>query len=514
MVPISANLRQDPVKKVVDRLLVNAAVNEATRIKTMVPLPEQEAKQLAEAVIQAGQEGIVLSLKDVLGQQGGNLVALLEVVSPKTFEKKAEAKKFLFGTMKKKGRWKQLGNSELTFATRRKISGMETLPFASPEFLDLYGLKSKKFKYSAETFLFGAVEKLSENDNDDSENDDEKNAAKANEAKIRRIFKIIEKSQPRAAKKENIVNKEFTTQKIREKLQPLFDFNDKFEHGADSLEIFKQVSKLLPEYEAALEGTKANLLKEVVDGNLPWRKAVKRAEKFAELLSPQDRAITDFFREAIFKKMSSQIGDLGKVLKEAKSEIVPAVPKKREQSNSKRAQKSQTKYQEALKKNTPKIFNTALNRFGDVDEYVKKFAKYGGAAAKHLGRISLAYDIVEIVTASSVKQAVTKAIETGLNLAGTVAGAKIGAAFGSVAGPVGIFIGGMIGGLLGSFLGEAFAKDIVELATKFAISVTEEVDDFVKSLSVDVDENGFSLPSLVESLLIQAGAIQGNSGRK
>ena len=44
--------------------------------------------------------------------------------------------------------------------------------------------------------------------------------------------------------------------------------------------------------------------------------------------------------------------------------------------------------------------------------------------------------------------------------------------------------------------------------------MTKKVDDFVASLSVDVDENGFSLPNFVESLLSEAGAIQFNSGRK
>lgn len=336
-----------------------------------------------------------------------------------------------------------------------------------------------------EVFLFGAVEKLSENDDDDSEDEVEKAAAKLNEVKIRRIFRIIGKSQPRAAKKENIVDEADVDQKIRKWLQPLFDFNDKFEHGADSLEIFKQIEKLIPEYKTALEGTKSTLLRQVVDGNLPWRKAVKRAEKFAELLSPGDRGITNFFRNTIFKNISGQIDGLGKVLEEVKTETIGDFPKKgstKRNAGGKRAQSPQTKYQKALKQKTPKIFQNALSGFGDVDGYVKKFAKYGGAAAKHLGRISLAYDIVEIVTASSVKQAVTKTLETGLNLAGTVAGAKLGAVAFSFAGPVGIFVGGILGGLLGSFLGEAFAKDVVELGEKFLAAIVKVVQPFFDTL--------------------------------
>jgi len=141
MVQASVNLRQDPVKKVIDRLLVNAAVNEATRIKKSVPLPEQEANQLASAIIEAGQKGIVLRLTDILGQQGGNLVVLLEVITPKTPKPKNEAKKVFAELMKKQGRWKGLGNAALSFATKMKIPAMQNLPFATAGFLNIYDLK-------------------------------------------------------------------------------------------------------------------------------------------------------------------------------------------------------------------------------------------------------------------------------------------------------------------------------------------------------------------------------------
>jgi len=496
MAQAPVNSRQDPVKKTVDRLLLNAAIAEAKRIEKSVPLPAYEAKQLADAIIIAGTNGIILRLADVLGQRGGKLVALLEIVTHKSTQTKSVARKLFIGLMKKKGRWRQLGNTSLTFATKVKVSGMENLPFATPEFLKLYDLKSEKLKYSAEVFLFGAVEKLSENDDDDSENESEKATAKAHEAKIRRIFKIIGKSQPDAGRKENTIDPKDTWQKIREKLQPLFDFNDRFEHVVAGLEIFEQVDKLLPEYEAALEGVRSNLLKEVVDGNLPWRKAVKRAERFGELLGAKDKAITDFFRTAIFKNISGQIDDLGEVLRDTKKELVPSLSKKGEQPNSKRAQKSQTKYQNALKEKTKEIFQKSLSGFGDVDGYVKKFAKYGGEAAKHLGKISLAYDIIELVTAPTVKQTVVKTVEIGLSLAGTTAGAQLGAAIGAFGGPAGIFIGGLLGGLLGSFLGEAFAKDIVafgeELASSIASLIQPYIDSFVVSYLNDLKYKFYS----------------------
>ncbi len=165
----SIDLRKDPVKKTLDRLLSSAAIAEAKRIEKSVPLPDQEAQQLANAVVLASGQGVVVRLVDVLGQKGGYLVAQMEIVTPKMSGPKSKAKKYFTELMKTKGRWRSLGSTSLTFATKVKVPAMENLSFATPDFLGLYDLKSAKLKYSVEVFLFGAVEKLSVNDDDDSD---------------------------------------------------------------------------------------------------------------------------------------------------------------------------------------------------------------------------------------------------------------------------------------------------------------------------------------------------------
>lgn len=486
---------------------IRHSAREISRLKGKTPLFEREERALLAIVKLAGQQGILIELKDFSIASGRRIAAVIDAQAVKgAIASEAELSAGV-ATLFFKLRWNKLREKEF-FPPIISFGGSKPQP-PSNRFLKIFGLQSFKPNFSASIKILGAYEQDLFG----------RSLTRVGTALIRPdsravadLLRLIEKSEPNIFSALQKPSRSAFEQFAMEFLVDLEKANNAADAVAASFgavgDAASEIEDVFLGREKAVKAFAAELSRDLQGRRFTVNTAIERLYFVGVQTLGRDRRVIMSARngfmtsardtlEQFDENMRSVIKDLEASL-EDEGIANPAESRKRGRRRRARI------WNEALQKELPKITSAAAAASVRTQREIAATLKMYGAAAEGLGRATLAVEIglllgsgsewqdyVQVALKELLQDIGARILRIVGRYVGAVIGGGIGAFFGGEAGAV---IGALIGYVAGAFLGGYFGHMLGgKIADAFGPILIENMDAALAQIEMQVEEKAVAL---------------------